>query len=77
MAEQILTVGWRKSTYSGNGVDCVEVGAWRKSTYSGNGGEACVEVASSDAVLVRDTTNRGGITLSIHTSAWSAFLATL
>jgi hypothetical protein len=33
---------------------------WRKSSYSGDNGGACVEVASADAVLVRDTTDRSG-----------------
>jgi hypothetical protein len=35
---------WPKSSYSGNGGNCVEVAPWRKSSYSGNGGD-CVEVA--------------------------------
>jgi hypothetical protein len=50
---------------------------WRKSTYSGNGGEACVEVASAEAVLIRDTTDQGGATLSVPAGAWTAFLSTL
>ena len=50
---------------------------WRKASYSANGGEACVEVGSSDTVLVRDTTDRGGVTLTVSAPAWSAFLATL
>ena len=33
---------------------------WRKSSYSGDNGGACVEVASADVVLVRDTTDRHG-----------------
>jgi uncharacterized protein DUF397 len=50
---------------------------WRKSTWStGNGGE-CVEVASADAVSVRDTTDRGGVTLTVPAGAWTAFLSTL
>jgi hypothetical protein len=50
---------------------------WRKSTRStGNGGE-CVEVGSADAVYVRDTTDRGGVTLSVPAGAWTAFLGTL
>lgn len=54
------------------------IGNWRKSTYSsGNGGE-CVELASGQgAVLVRDTTDRGGLTLSVPAGAWTAFLNTL
>jgi hypothetical protein len=51
--------------------------AWRKSSYSSANGGACVEVATSDGVLIRDTTNRDGGTLSIATAAWQAFTATL
>jgi hypothetical protein len=53
------------------------IGNWRKSSYStGNGGE-CVEVASADGVLIRDTTDRGGFTLSVTTGAWTTFLTAL
>ena len=53
------------------------IGNWRKSSHStGNGGE-CVEVASTNAVLIRDTTDRGGFTLSVDGTAWTAFLSTL
>lgn len=39
-------VGWRKSSYSGNGPDCVELAVtWRKSSHSGGGSGDCVEVA--------------------------------
>lgn len=50
---------------------------WRKSSYSSGGQSACVEVAAADAVLIRDTTNRGDVTLSIPASAWTTFLATV
>ena len=50
---------------------------WRKSSYSSANGGACVEVATTDAVLVRDTTNRDGITLSVSGAAWNQFLSTL
>ena len=50
---------------------------WRKSTYSDANGGNCVEVALADAVLVRDTTDRGGVTLSVPAAAWLAFLGTL
>lgn len=51
---------------------------WRKATYSGNGGGNCVETATvGGAVLVRDTTNRTGGTLTFGTDAWRAFLATI
>jgi hypothetical protein len=50
---------------------------WRKSTYSGGANSTCVEVAAASAVLVRDTTNRDGFTLSVPAAAWTAFLAAL
>lgn len=50
---------------------------WRKSSYSSGSGGQCVEVASADDVLVRDTTNRDGGTLSFTAGAWRAFLGTL
>ena len=41
-------------------------GNWRTASYSGANGGECVEVASAaDAVLVRDTKNRDGWTLSV------------
>jgi hypothetical protein len=83
----------KSSYSSNGGTACVEVGAWRKSSYSGNGGSACVEVASAGTggagiggagiggfvagVLVRDTTNRAGATLTIPAGAWRALLAGL
>jgi hypothetical protein len=36
-----------------------------------------VEVATAGAVLVRDTTDRGGVTLSVSGVAWTGFLATI
>lgn len=51
---------------------------WRKSTYSGSNGGDCVETASdSGVILVRDTTNRDGGTLSFTSGAWQAFTSTL
>jgi Domain of unknown function (DUF397) len=49
---------------------------WRKATYSAENGN-CVEVASASAVLVRDTQDRVGVTLSIPASAWLSFTATI
>jgi hypothetical protein len=47
---------------------------WRKASYSGNGGGSCVEVGSAaPVVLVRDTTNRNGVTLAVPADAWQAF----
>jgi len=53
-------------------------GNWRTASYSGANGGECVEVASAaDAVLVRDTRNRDGGTLSVSASAWRAFVAAM
>jgi hypothetical protein len=77
--EEPVSLPWRKSSYSGNGGgDCVEVAAWRKSTFSGNGGGSCVEAGqASDAVLVRDTTDRDGGTLSFAPGTWGTFVTSL
>jgi hypothetical protein len=51
---------------------------WRKSTYSDTNGGDCIECASDvTGVMVRDTTDRAGITLSVSGAAWTAFLSTL
>jgi hypothetical protein len=75
------TIGprWRRSSYSGNGgASCVEAASdrWRKSSYSGNGGGDCVEVAGDLAgvVLIRDSKDREGPRLTVHSQAWSAFV---
>jgi hypothetical protein len=56
----------------------VEAG-WRTSSYSsGNAGSACVETASGQGtVLVRDTVDREGSTLSVPASAWRKFIKSL
>jgi hypothetical protein len=51
---------------------------WRESTYSGANGGDCVETASGGGtVLVRDTTARDGVTLSVPVEAWTVFLSAL
>jgi hypothetical protein len=50
---------------------------WRKSSFSGSNGGECVEVASAEAVIVRDTSHRNGPTLDFTAAAWSAFIATI
>jgi hypothetical protein len=49
---------------------------WRTSTRSSNNGGACVEVADnlSGRVLVRDTKDRDGGTLTFAPEAWRAFI---
>jgi hypothetical protein len=47
---------------------------WRKSSYSDANGGACAEIAGRNGViLVRDTTNRDGTTLSVPAAAWQRF----
>jgi hypothetical protein len=61
---------------------------WRKSSYSGDNGGNCLEVgtaasraeahrAEPHGVVVRDTTNRAGTTLTFPPPAWRALLTTL
>jgi hypothetical protein len=51
---------------------------WRKASYSGNGGANCVETGNlPGAVLVRDTTDRGGVTLAVPAAAWRTFVTGL
>jgi hypothetical protein len=53
------------------------MGGWRKSTYSDGNGGNCVEVASDEAVMVRDTKDRDRGALAFTANAWEAFTATL
>ena len=46
---------------------------WRKSSYSADNGGACIEVASAEVVLVRDTTDRQGPMLTFTADAWLTF----
>ena len=54
---------------------------WRKSSYSGANGGNCVEVGTAAPgvaahnVVVRDTTNRAGATLTFPPTAWRTLLA--
>jgi len=50
---------------------------WRKSTRSGTNGGSCVEVADNlpGRVLVRDTKDRDGGTLTFGPESWQAFVA--
>lgn len=52
---------------------------WRKSSRSNSNGGACVEVADNlpGLVLVRDSKDRAGDTLSFGPTAWRAFVASV
>ncbi|GAA3508194.1 hypothetical protein FHR32_000912 [Streptosporangium album] len=91
MSERDLShVMWRKSSRSGAGQDCVEVGVWHKSSLSGNG-QNCVEIALADTphpgadpapdadrlFLVRDSKDPDGPVLSFTPAEWDAFLTTI
>ena len=58
-------------------MDNIDNSTWRKASYSGNSGN-CVEVAYAPrVVLVRDTTNRDGVTLAVPADVWQAFTTKL
>lgn len=51
---------------------------WRVASYSDANGGNCVETASDNGtVLVRDTRQRAGVTLSVPATIWAAFTASL
>ncbi|HEU5474536.1 MAG TPA: DUF397 domain-containing protein [Actinophytocola sp.] len=67
---------WRKSSFSANGGNCVEVG-WRKSSFSANGG-SCVEVGwPAQRAAVRDSKNISGPTIDFPMARWRVFVANL
>jgi hypothetical protein len=70
---------WRVASYTGgNGGSCVEVGAWRVASYTGANGGDCVEVGDAGrAILVRDTKDRPGGTLTFPASTWLEFTGAL
>jgi len=53
------------------------VGNWRKSTHSDANGGDCVEVASTDLIMVRDTTDRRGAVVSVTAETWRSFTSLL
>jgi Domain of unknown function (DUF397) len=54
------------------------MGDWRKSTYSSANGGQCLETASRNGkILIRDTANRDGATLTIPAATWQRFTSTL
>ncbi|MFJ9454993.1 DUF397 domain-containing protein [Kitasatospora sp. NPDC101447] len=85
LASELGDVVWRKSGYSGQGGDCVEVaelapGAasevdWQRSSYSAV--NECVETrfVTSGGMAVRDSKDPEGPALPFPADAWSSFLA--
>jgi hypothetical protein len=54
------------------------MGDWRKSTYSSANGGQCLETAARNGeILIRDTTNRDGVSLAISAATWQQFTSTL
>jgi Domain of unknown function (DUF397) len=47
---------------------------WRTSSYSSGDGGQCVEVASGDAIAIRDSVNRRGPVLMVTAEAWRTFV---
>ncbi|MFE1099697.1 DUF397 domain-containing protein [Nocardiopsis alba] len=71
---------FRKSSYSGQGQNCVEVAqiptTFRKSSYSGRG-QDCVEVAGlPSAAAIRDSKHPDAGHLPFPAAEWSVFLRT-
>ncbi len=51
--------------------------AWRVATYTGGSGD-CVEVGDADhAIVIRDSKDRVGRTLTIPAAAWQSFANSL
>ncbi|MEU3020739.1 DUF397 domain-containing protein [Nocardiopsis sp. NPDC007018] len=71
-------LGFRKSSYSGTGEDCVEVAhipsTFHKSSYSG-AGQNCVEVAELPCgAALRDSKHPDAGHLPFPSSEWTGFL---
>lgn len=60
-------------------MDLSESPRWRKSTRSNGAGGDCVEVADNlpGRILVRDSKDQAGPTLTFPPRSWSAFVATV
>ncbi|MGH3832898.1 MAG: DUF397 domain-containing protein [Pseudonocardiaceae bacterium] len=76
MTTQLRHPAWRKSSYSSDQVNCVEVAAlgWRTSSYSSSQVN-CVQVALGEPVIgVRDSKHPDGPVLAVPSARWSSFL---
>lgn len=80
VAHVLASFTWRKSSYSSDAANCVEVGSvtWCKSSYSSGQGANCVEVAEAGPVVgVRDSKDPEGGVLVVEPAAWRSFLRVL
>ncbi|WP_211245728.1 DUF397 domain-containing protein [Actinomadura oligospora] len=71
---RVIISGWKRSSYSGDSLNCIEVArsAWRRSSHSAEGAN-CVEVAvpsASQALAVRDSKNPDGPVLPVDVSSF-------
>jgi Domain of unknown function (DUF397) len=76
MTGQLRHPAWRKSSYSSDQANCVEVAAlgWRTSSYSSSQAN-CVQVALGGPVIgLRDSKDPHGPVLTVPARRWSAFL---
>jgi len=76
MTAQLRHPAWRKSSYSTDEANCVEVAAlgWRTSSYSSSQAN-CVEVAlGAPTIGVRDSKDPQGPVLAVPQPRWSTFL---
>ncbi|MFE2447660.1 DUF397 domain-containing protein [Streptomyces melanosporofaciens] len=68
------TYQWRKSSYSGDSSNCVNVAiAWRKSSYSGDAGN-CVNVAAHGNGIALRESDDPDIVLTTTPAALRAFI---
>jgi hypothetical protein len=49
------------------------MGNWRKSTHSDANGGDCIEVASTNLIMVRDSNDCDGAILAVSAEAWRKF----
>jgi len=78
MTTDLPRTAWRKSSYSGQSQNCVEVAQapWRKSSHSG-AEQNCVEVGGDLPALIgiRDSKDPGGPALAFTSREWRTFIA--
>ncbi|MBL1114692.1 DUF397 domain-containing protein [Streptomyces sp. 110] len=68
------TYQWRKSSYSGDSSNCVNVAiAWRKSSYSGDAGN-CVNVAADGNGIALRESDDPDVVLTTTPAALRAFI---